>query len=143
VSVADSNGIISANGIAFPATQSASADANTLDDYEEGTWTPAQGTGLTVNGAFTSSGTYTKIGRLVYVKGTLSGATNISCAQNGQLCTGLPFVPIAGENIGISIDQGRLALTGCSALGSSAVQSVEGIASTTFGIAFSVVYTTT
>jgi len=27
-------------GITFPATQSASTDANTLDDYEEGTWTP-------------------------------------------------------------------------------------------------------
>lgn len=27
-------------GIKFPATQSASSDANTLDDYEEGTWTP-------------------------------------------------------------------------------------------------------
>ena len=33
---------VSANGvgITFPATQSASTDANTLDDYEEGTWTP-------------------------------------------------------------------------------------------------------
>jgi hypothetical protein len=30
----------SLNGITFPATQVASADANTLDDYEEGTWTP-------------------------------------------------------------------------------------------------------
>ena len=27
-------------GITFPATQSASSDANTLDDYEEGTWNP-------------------------------------------------------------------------------------------------------
>jgi hypothetical protein len=28
----------SLNGITFPATQVPSADANTLDDYEEGTW---------------------------------------------------------------------------------------------------------
>ena len=28
------------SGITFPATQSASTNANTLDDYEEGTWTP-------------------------------------------------------------------------------------------------------
>jgi len=27
-------------GITFPATQTASSNANTLDDYEEGTWTP-------------------------------------------------------------------------------------------------------
>jgi hypothetical protein len=30
-------------GITFPAAQSASSDANTLDDYEEGTWTPNVG----------------------------------------------------------------------------------------------------
>ena len=52
--------------IAFPATQSASADPNTLDDYEEGTWTPtltfgAASVGMT--GSFL--GTYTKVGRLV------------------------------------------------------------------------------
>ncbi len=35
--------------ITFPATQNPSADANTLDDYEEGTWTPvdSSGAGLT------------------------------------------------------------------------------------------------
>ncbi len=35
----------SGTGITFPATQSASSDANTLDDYEEGTWTPSDGSG--------------------------------------------------------------------------------------------------
>ncbi len=53
-------------GITFPATQSASTDANTLDDYEEGTWTPVDGSGagltLTVNGA----ARYVKIGRFVF-----------------------------------------------------------------------------
>ena len=53
-------------GITFPATQSASSDANTLDDYEEGTWTPVDGSGagltLTVNG----SARYVKIGRFVF-----------------------------------------------------------------------------
>lgn len=53
-------------GITFPATQSASSDANCLDDYEEGTWTPtdASGAGL----SFTSqNGYYTKIGNMVYL----------------------------------------------------------------------------
>lgn len=45
-------------GIAFPATQSASTDANTLDDYEEGTWTPT----------FTNLGTVTIIQTPRYVK---------------------------------------------------------------------------
>ena len=45
-------------GITFPATQSASSNANTLDDYEEGTWTPT-GNGITFSSAY---GNYTKIG---------------------------------------------------------------------------------
>ena len=78
-------------GISFPATQSASSDANTLDDYEEGTWTPSQGAGLTVVGAFSSSGQYTKIGRQVFVVGVVIGATSISAAANAVLCGNLPF----------------------------------------------------
>jgi hypothetical protein len=53
-------------GITFPATQSASSDANTLDDYEEGTWSivDQSGAGLT----FTVNGNqYTKVGRAVTV----------------------------------------------------------------------------
>jgi hypothetical protein len=38
--VGNTAGSTSGAGITFPATQSASSDANTLDDYEEGTWTP-------------------------------------------------------------------------------------------------------
>jgi hypothetical protein len=50
------------SGISFPVTQSASSDANTLDDYERGTFTP------NVGGTATYSyqvGSYTKIGNLV------------------------------------------------------------------------------
>jgi hypothetical protein len=55
----------SGSGITFPASQAASSNANTLDDYEEGTWTPtdASGAGLSLTVAGTS--TYTKIGRVV------------------------------------------------------------------------------
>ena len=60
----------SGSGITFPATQSASTNANTLDDYEEGTFTGAlvcstSGT-ITLNASF-NTGAYTKIGRLVTV----------------------------------------------------------------------------
>jgi hypothetical protein len=52
-------------GISFPASQSASSDANTLDDYEEGTWTPTDGSGASLS--FTSvEATYTKIGRFAF-----------------------------------------------------------------------------
>jgi hypothetical protein len=87
-----SGGVIQvSNGITFPATQSASSDANTLDDYEEGTWTPNQGSGLTVVGAFSSSAVYTKIGNLVYVRGYVQGATSISIVAGDVLTSNLPF----------------------------------------------------
>jgi hypothetical protein len=56
----------SGTGITFPATQSASSNANTLDDYEEGTWTPIITNSINdaTMGA-SNSGTYTKIGRVV------------------------------------------------------------------------------
>jgi hypothetical protein len=93
------------NGISFPATQSACADANTLDDYEEGTWTPTVAMSVD-NGTLsynTQSGYYLKIGSLVYVsfniefsKGTASGSL---------LFSGLPFTTInnQGARAGLSI----------------------------------------
>ena len=81
-------------GITFPATQSASTDANTLDDYEEGTWTPNQSAGLTVVGAFSSAGTYTKVGRLVTVGGKIAGATSIALAAAGEISSNLPFTTL-------------------------------------------------
>jgi hypothetical protein len=83
------------NGITFTAAQTASSDANTLDDYEEGTWTPNQGAGVTLTGAFTSNGTYTKIGRQVYARAYMNGATNIAVSSAGVVCTNLPFSAVA------------------------------------------------
>lgn len=73
-------------GITFPATQSASTDANTLDDYEEGTWTPSVGGTATYN---SQTGTYTKIGRLVYIRGTMS--INAIGTGSTQVMSGIPF----------------------------------------------------
>jgi len=83
------------NGITFPATQSASSDANTLDDYEEGTWTPtdASGAGLSFT---TSDAFYTKIGNVVYVSCsvTFPSTANATAIRFG----GLPFTVKAGSN---------------------------------------------
>ena len=78
-------------GIAFPATQVASSNANTLDDYEEGTWTPTQGAGLVVVGGFSSAGTYTKVGRQVTAYGQVMGATSVTAVAGTVMCGGLPF----------------------------------------------------
>jgi hypothetical protein len=77
-----------------------------LNDYEEGTWTPTQGANLTVIGDFSSSGTYTKIGRLVMVRGVLSATTSLAYASTAAvICGGLPFSS-AASCLGLAFNQG-------------------------------------
>jgi hypothetical protein len=87
----DTNGIISVNGVQFPATQSASSDANCLDDYEEGTWTPVIAGSSTAGTATYSSavGRYTKIGNRVFIQCYVEWSSGTG---TGSLwITGLPF----------------------------------------------------
>ena len=80
-------------GVQFPATQSASSDANTLDDYEEGTWTPSGSTGFPAGGAPSSiTATYTKIGNMVSVRAQFSGYND----GTSLLISGLPFT-VSGD----------------------------------------------
>jgi hypothetical protein len=75
-------------GITFPATQSASTNANTLDDYEEGTWTPADGSGAGLS--FTIGfAKYTKIGNQVSVTAQVTYPATASTANANM--SGLPF----------------------------------------------------
>ena len=83
-------------GITFPATQSASSDVNTLDDYEEGTWTPAYSVASgSIAANSSTSGKYTKIGRVVYIWGYISYQSN-SSASGAVTITGLPFTSGGG-----------------------------------------------
>jgi hypothetical protein len=98
-----SGGLNIAAGIKFPATQVASTDPNTLDDYEEGTFT------LTVTANSVAGGTnprtyanqkYVKIGQTVWftVEFDTGGWTT---ATNPITFTGLPFT--AAENAAASV----------------------------------------
>lgn len=83
-------------GISFPATQSASTDANTLDDYEESTWTPTDGSGAGLT--FTDvTARYTKIGNVVTVFAKLTYPTTASAAQ--AKIDGLPFAATDGGQL--------------------------------------------
>jgi hypothetical protein len=89
-------GLIDAQGgqIKFPATQVPSADVNTLDDYEEGTFTPnitfgGGSTGISYD-ASNHTGRYTKIGRMVYFEATVVLTAKGSSTGAAQV-TGLPF----------------------------------------------------
>jgi hypothetical protein len=100
-------------GIIFPATQVASANANSLDDYEEGTWTPT----ILFGGANTSAtytfqvGTYTKIGNVVYYQAYVQEST--ASTSSGVLTVGgLPFT---------SRNTSNLYMVGAAALDNAAV----------------------
>lgn len=81
----------SGKGIDFSATPG-TGTSELLNDYEEGTWTPNQGAGLTVVGSFSSEGTYTKIGRVVTLFGRLNGSTSISTsATTAVICSNPPW----------------------------------------------------
>ena len=88
----DLSGLLNASGVlappsgqvSFPATQVASSDANTLDDYEEGSFTPGWNGGtLTV-----TSCRYVKVGKFVNVSYDISFGSSSSSAVSA---VDLPF----------------------------------------------------
>jgi len=76
-------------GIAFPSSQSASSDANTLDDYEKGTFTPTY-TFNSGSATITAYGYYTKVGNAVTVN-CYVGITAIGTASGSATLAGFPF----------------------------------------------------
>jgi hypothetical protein len=91
----------SGKGIDFSATPG-TGTSELLADYEEGTWAP-DGTSVVTVGTFSSSGTYTKVGKLVTVTGIVSGTTSVSIGASGLYCTTLPFTG-AVDGIGSAAD---------------------------------------
>lgn len=97
-------------GVSFPAVQSASSDANTLDDYKENTFSPTiVGTSTAGTGTYgAQTGIYTKIGRVVFFRIYLSWSAHTGTG-NIQI-NGLPFT--VNSNYGaVSVWASNLALT--------------------------------
>lgn len=86
ISIGGATPTTSGFGITFPGTQSASTNANTLDDYEEGTWTPNVGGNATYISRY---GRYVKIGKQVSIQFEI----RIDTLGTGstQTMSGLPF----------------------------------------------------
>ncbi len=94
----DRNRVIS--GITFPPTQVPSNDVNTLDDYQEGQFTPiVLGSSSAGTGTYTTQwGSYTKIGRQVTVQIYLVWTAHTG---TGNLKIGaLPFTAVGATNNG-------------------------------------------
>jgi len=87
-------------GITFPATQSASSNANTLDDYEEGTWTSAVSNLANVTGTGSlDRADYIKIGSLVTIVGRISGLTITTVLTGTSIGLTLPFATKANDTV--------------------------------------------
>jgi hypothetical protein len=95
-------------GVSFPATQSASTDPNTLDDYEEGEMTNL---GISFDGASTGityvvgrrNGRYMKVGRAVFFNGQIELTSKGSDTGVARI-TGLPFTKDSQYNGSVEIN---------------------------------------
>ena len=105
-------------GIKF-AADIASSDSDTLDDYEEGTWTGEYSdltTAIGMNGSYTT-GYYTKVGNLVTVTGLFMANGLNGLSGESVSLTGLPFTIVNntaaypgggfGYGAGLAITAGR------------------------------------
>ena len=95
VTLKDNGVVLGTGGINFPDSQTASADANTLDDYEEGSWTPTS-----ASISFSSAtGRYVKIGAQVtcWFQINFPSTSNSSDAR----ITGIPFNPVSQNGQGV------------------------------------------
>lgn len=99
-------GLLTVNaGIAFPATQVAVADANTLDDYEEGTTTPTLSFATAGNSSFsyvTQICHYTKIGNHVLCAWQFTFTPTIGTGS-GNFQIALPFTAVTSINFSGSV----------------------------------------
>jgi len=84
-------------GIDFSATPG-TGTSELLADYEEGDWTPSLGGNTTY---FAQSGSYTKVGRMVFVRGVLV-INAIGTGSTTQI-SGLPFANASGAVCAISV----------------------------------------
>lgn len=98
-------------GLQFPATQVSSSDVNNLDDYEEGTWTPADASGASLT--LTASGTYTKCGRFVFARFAVTYPTTADTSATS--ISGLPF-SVVGASVGAVFSQDTVGAQCCKAL---------------------------
>ena len=98
-------------GITFPAAVDVSSNANTLDDYEEGTWTPTYVNFTITSG--TSEARYTKVGRVITANIWIN-ATSVSCLTNATFT-----LPIAAVSYSAGSAVSSTAVSGIQITGST------------------------
>jgi hypothetical protein len=122
-------------GITFPATAVAATNPNTLDDYEEGTFTPAIiGTSTAGTGTYSQQlGVYTKIGRQVFFTITITWSAHTGTGNIGA--SGLPFTSANTSYIQLfTTAADNLTTAASSILGSSATANTADVTLFTFPV---------
>ena len=88
-------------GVVFgDAGGSGTSSSNTLDSYEEGTWTPTVSSGVTSPAYTNQSGSYTKVGNLVYFQFRVDLSSGTASASQQFTFGGLPFTSQSAANYG-------------------------------------------
>jgi hypothetical protein len=90
-----------------------------LDDYEEGTWTPTVIDGAVTGTGITYTGTYTKIGRLVYINLQIKATANDLRVASYVVFSGVPFTVfvnssgvVTSEDVDLFISNGFVGVGG-------------------------------
>jgi len=89
--------ITASTGILFGTDTAA---ANTLDDYEEGTFTPSFDSGFTVTYGL-QTGEYIKIGNLVYITLQIDTSTLSGSGSGSLILVGFPYAATDSSSLGI------------------------------------------
>jgi hypothetical protein len=127
-----------AKGFDFSAnTPLAGKTSTILNWYEEGTWTPNQGAGLTLVGAFSSTGRYTRIGRQVSISGTVTGATSVAVTAAGVITSNLPFTVVtAGHGDATNVAINASATVICTGTSVTSAAAIAATATITFSATY-------
>ena len=109
--------IMSGGGVNFPddASTNPSSDVNTLDSYEEGTWSPTFHEGSNTLTFPSGTAVYTKVGNMVHLSyGLLDQTTSGTVSGTGQFqIRGLPFAPKAGiVHVGSVVEYSAITFAG-------------------------------
>jgi hypothetical protein len=127
-----------AKGFDFSANTPAAGKTSTLLNwYEEGTWTPNQGAGLTLVGAFSSTGRYTRIGRQISISGTVTGATSVAVTAAGVVTSNLPFTVVtAGHGGATNVANNAFATVICTGTSVTSAAAIAATATITFSATY-------
>ena len=103
------------SGITFPATAVAASDVNTLDDYEEGTFSAGIAFGGNAVGVVYASqgGAYVKTGRMVWCSLAIQ-ISNKGSSTGNMTITGLPFTSSPVNSYFNVASEGIFSMTGSS-----------------------------